>query len=214
MNTDPVIRIHAADNVVIARRQLLGGTVVESEGITVAGLIPPGHKVATRRSPRATPVRRYNQVIGFATQADRARPACAHAQPGLRRLRARPRARRRRAADRLRDAARHLRRHRARRRPRGHAQLHRRADQRELLGHRRARDRRPVPPRHPPRGAGRLSERRRRRRADPWHGLRHRQRRRGTARAAPHARRLCAGTRTSPPCWWSAWAARRTRSRA
>jgi altronate hydrolase len=44
---NPVIRIHQADNVVIARRQLVGGERLDSEGITVGGLVPPGHKVAT-----------------------------------------------------------------------------------------------------------------------------------------------------------------------
>jgi len=65
----PVIRIHPADDVVIARRQLLGGTVVASEGITVAGLVPPGHKIAVRPIAAGAPVRRYNQIIGTATQA-------------------------------------------------------------------------------------------------------------------------------------------------
>ncbi len=65
----PVIRIHPADDVVIARRQLLGGTVVASEGITVAGLVPPGHKIAVRPIAAGASVRRYNQIIGTATQA-------------------------------------------------------------------------------------------------------------------------------------------------
>lgn len=65
----PVIRIHAQDNVVIARQQLLGGTVLASEGVTVSGLIPPGHKVATRDIAQGQPVRRYDQIIGVATQA-------------------------------------------------------------------------------------------------------------------------------------------------
>ncbi|MES2957731.1 MAG: altronate dehydratase family protein [Pseudomonadota bacterium] len=69
MNTDPVIRIHPADNVVIARRQLLGGTAIAKEGITIAGLVPPGHKIATKAIAVGDPVRRYNQVIGHATQA-------------------------------------------------------------------------------------------------------------------------------------------------
>jgi altronate hydrolase len=69
MNTDPIIRIHPADNVVIARRQLLGGTVIAKEGITVAGLVPPGHKIATQAIAAGAAVRRYNQVIGHATQA-------------------------------------------------------------------------------------------------------------------------------------------------
>src|SRR6187455_282469 len=64
-----VIRIHPSDDVVIARRQLVGGTRIESEGITVVGLIPPGHKVATRAIPAGAPVRRYDQIIGSARQA-------------------------------------------------------------------------------------------------------------------------------------------------
>ena len=66
--SSPAIRIHPADNVVIARRQLLGGTPIPEEGLTVAGLVPPGHKVATRDIAAGEPVRRYNQIIGSATQ--------------------------------------------------------------------------------------------------------------------------------------------------
>ncbi|MDO8376420.1 MAG: altronate dehydratase family protein, partial [Aquabacterium sp.] len=68
--TAPSIRIHPADNVIIARRQLLGGTVLAEEGgLVVAGLVPPGHKLATAAIAAGEPVRRYNQVIGHATQA-------------------------------------------------------------------------------------------------------------------------------------------------
>lgn len=68
--TAPTIRIHPADNVVIARRQLLGGAVlVEEDDLVVAGLVPPGHKVATAAIAAGAAVRRYNQVIGHATQA-------------------------------------------------------------------------------------------------------------------------------------------------
>ena len=43
------IRIHPADNVVIARRQLLGGTALPEEaGLLVSGMVPPGHKLATQ----------------------------------------------------------------------------------------------------------------------------------------------------------------------
>ncbi len=62
----PFIRLHAQDDVVIARQQLLGGAQVE--GIPVRGLIPPGHKVAIRALAQGQPVRRYNQIIGFASQ--------------------------------------------------------------------------------------------------------------------------------------------------
>ncbi len=63
-----VIRIHANDDVVIARQQLVGGTRIESESITVAGLVPPGHKIATRAIRKGEPVRRYDQIIGSARQ--------------------------------------------------------------------------------------------------------------------------------------------------
>jgi len=64
----PVLRLHANDDVVIARRQLVSGTAIGDEGITVTGLVPPGHKLAVRAVGRGTPVRRYNQIIGFATR--------------------------------------------------------------------------------------------------------------------------------------------------
>ena len=68
MSAPPVIRIHPRDNVVIARAQLLGGTLLPGEGVSVSGLVPPGHKVATRPIAAGEPVRRYDQVIGHATQ--------------------------------------------------------------------------------------------------------------------------------------------------
>ena len=52
----PIIRIHPDDDVVIARTQLLGGTVIKGEGITVAGLVPPGHKVATQAIAAGEPL--------------------------------------------------------------------------------------------------------------------------------------------------------------
>ena len=63
----PFIRLHPADDVLIARQQLLGGTVVEN--FQVKGLIPPGHKIATRAIAIGESVRRYNQIIGFASKA-------------------------------------------------------------------------------------------------------------------------------------------------
>jgi altronate hydrolase len=68
MSAPLVIRIHPRDNVVIARAQLLGGTLLPGEGVSVSGLVPPGHKVATRPIAAGEPVRRYDQVIGHATQ--------------------------------------------------------------------------------------------------------------------------------------------------
>ena len=63
----PFIRLHPKDDVLIARAQLVSGTLVE--GIPVKGLIPPGHKIATHAMVAGDPVRRYNQIIGFASRA-------------------------------------------------------------------------------------------------------------------------------------------------
>jgi altronate hydrolase len=64
----PVIRLAAEDGVVIARIGLPPGTPV-AEGITVSGRrVPPGHKVATRAHAVGEPIKRYGQIIGFATE--------------------------------------------------------------------------------------------------------------------------------------------------
>jgi arabinonate dehydratase len=62
------IRLHPNDDVVIARNQLVGGTTLIDEKVTVVGLVPPGHKVATRKIAKGQPVKRYNQIIGFASR--------------------------------------------------------------------------------------------------------------------------------------------------
>jgi len=62
------IRLHPNDDVVIARSQLVGGSKLLDENVTVIGLVPPGHKVATRAIAKGQPVKRYNQVIGFASR--------------------------------------------------------------------------------------------------------------------------------------------------
>ena len=64
--TSFTIRLHPNDDVLIARSQLVGGVTVE--GVTVRGLIPAGHKVAVHPIATGEPVRRYNQIIGFARQ--------------------------------------------------------------------------------------------------------------------------------------------------
>ncbi|MEM5434641.1 altronate dehydratase family protein [Paraburkholderia diazotrophica] len=67
-STDAIIRLHPADDVVIARHQLVAGMRL-SDGVTVRGLIPAGHKVAARALETGAPLRRYGQIIGFATRA-------------------------------------------------------------------------------------------------------------------------------------------------
>jgi altronate hydrolase len=66
MTQATTIRLHANDDVVIATSQLLPGTPVPGENLVVAALVPPGHKLAARSIKMGAPVRRYNQIIGFA----------------------------------------------------------------------------------------------------------------------------------------------------
>jgi altronate hydrolase len=67
MSQSSVIRLHDNDDVLIATGQLLPGVLIESGQVTVVDLIPPGHKVAARAIRSGEAVRRYNQIIGFAT---------------------------------------------------------------------------------------------------------------------------------------------------
>ena len=62
------LRLNPADDVVIACRELESGTNLLKEGVVVKERIPPGHKVATRAIAAGEPVRRYSQIIGFATK--------------------------------------------------------------------------------------------------------------------------------------------------
>jgi len=66
--TPLALRLNPADDVVIACRELESGTNLVAENVVVAERIPAGHKVATRAIAAGEPVRRYNQIIGFATQ--------------------------------------------------------------------------------------------------------------------------------------------------
>lgn len=63
----PLILLHPADDVAICRCQVIGGAVLQ--GITAKRLIPAGHKMALRAIAQGEPVRRYNQIIGFASRA-------------------------------------------------------------------------------------------------------------------------------------------------
>lgn len=62
----PVLRLNPLDDVLIARRPLLAGEVLEQEGLTIRHAIAEGHKVASRHIDAGQPVRRYGQIIGFA----------------------------------------------------------------------------------------------------------------------------------------------------
>ena len=62
------VRLHPNDNVVTARIALMPNTAVTAEGLAAAARIPAGHKIATRPIAKGEPVRKYDQIIGFASQ--------------------------------------------------------------------------------------------------------------------------------------------------
>ena len=63
------VRLSKADNVITARFDLTPGVTLDGEGVSTAGAIPAGHKIATRPIAAGEPIRKYDQIIGFATEA-------------------------------------------------------------------------------------------------------------------------------------------------
>lgn len=71
MNQPPrfsAIRLHAGDNVVVAAGPLPAGASLAGESVVTASAIPAGHKIATGSIGQGEPVRKYDQIIGFASQ--------------------------------------------------------------------------------------------------------------------------------------------------
>ena len=66
-NQTATIRLHPADNVVVARADLLAGTGIAGENIRASDYIPAGHKIATVPVARGEALRKYDQIIGFAS---------------------------------------------------------------------------------------------------------------------------------------------------
>ena len=62
-----VIRLNPLDDVLIARQPLVKGLQL-AEGIDVREAVPSGHKIAARAIAAGQPVRRYGQIIGFASR--------------------------------------------------------------------------------------------------------------------------------------------------
>lgn len=68
---DVAIRLNPQDDVAIAKVALQVGTTLDLEGgqrIPVRQFIPSGHKIALREIAVGDAIRRYGQIIGFATQ--------------------------------------------------------------------------------------------------------------------------------------------------
>jgi altronate hydrolase len=68
--TEKAVVLRPEDDVAIAKRELTAGMILEDgpARIEVRQDIKPGHKVARRTVAAGRPVRRYGQIIGFATQ--------------------------------------------------------------------------------------------------------------------------------------------------
>jgi altronate hydrolase len=64
----PLIRLHANDNILIARMPLALGQRVAPEGLTIRAQVPAGHKIAAARIAEGQPIRKYDTVIGFAAR--------------------------------------------------------------------------------------------------------------------------------------------------
>jgi altronate hydrolase len=64
------LKLHDTDDVAIARNAITSGTALDEFGGLVArGDIPAAHKIALRPIAQGEALRRYGQIIGFATQA-------------------------------------------------------------------------------------------------------------------------------------------------
>ncbi|MEP6064416.1 MAG: altronate dehydratase family protein [Paracoccaceae bacterium] len=61
----PFVRLDPSDNVVTATRELAIDTAVEN--VTSSAVVPSGHKIATCGIAANEPIRKYAQVIGYAT---------------------------------------------------------------------------------------------------------------------------------------------------
>ncbi|MBI5831959.1 MAG: altronate dehydratase [Armatimonadetes bacterium] len=62
-----LLRLHPDDHVAVAREDLAAGS--ECDGVSARADIPRGHKIALTTVAEGQPVRKYGQVIGFASAA-------------------------------------------------------------------------------------------------------------------------------------------------
>jgi altronate hydrolase len=62
-----VVRLHPDDNVVVAIGQIHPGMTVATESLEATAWVSPGHKIATAAVETGAPIRKYGQIIGFAS---------------------------------------------------------------------------------------------------------------------------------------------------
>ena len=63
-----VIHLNAQDNVAVALKGLAAKTAISKKGVACREEIPAGHKVALSEIRAKEPIRKYGQIIGFATK--------------------------------------------------------------------------------------------------------------------------------------------------
>ena len=66
-STIETIRLHGSDNVVTAKVTIPENTKISEEELITSNEIPVGHKVATSDITTGQPIRKYDQIIGFAS---------------------------------------------------------------------------------------------------------------------------------------------------
>src|SRR5439155_12040565 len=69
--SDVALILRVGDDVATALRPILEGDELRHERgvLTARQYIAPGHKIALRAREEGAPIRKYGQIIGFATQA-------------------------------------------------------------------------------------------------------------------------------------------------
>jgi len=60
------VRLHASDNVIVAADAIQRGVAVD--GVIASAFVPQGHKIASAPIASGEPVRKFGQIIGFASQ--------------------------------------------------------------------------------------------------------------------------------------------------
>ena len=63
------IRLHPKDNIVVALNDLESATAIETSDVVTHEPIPAGHKIAIQPIEPGSPIFKYGQIIGFASQA-------------------------------------------------------------------------------------------------------------------------------------------------
>lgn len=66
-DTPKTLRLDAADNVIVALSPIPAKTAIPGEDVSALNPVPAGHKMATTPIASGDAVRKFNQIIGFAT---------------------------------------------------------------------------------------------------------------------------------------------------